>query len=83
MKRLCLLLAAISLVQLAARAETPEDRQKKALETLRQRVAEENARPIIFYQPGGTCLRPYVKGITLMVNSVFNSWRLEDVWLNK
>jgi hypothetical protein len=45
MKRLCLVLAAISLVQLAARAETPEERQKKALETLRQRVAQENARP--------------------------------------
>jgi hypothetical protein len=45
MKRLCLLLAAISLVQLAARAETPEERQKKALDTLRQRVAEESARP--------------------------------------
>ncbi|MDB6033828.1 MAG: hypothetical protein JWM16_4166 [Verrucomicrobiales bacterium] len=45
MKRLSLLLAVISLVQTAARAETTEERQKKALETLRQRVAEENAHP--------------------------------------
>jgi hypothetical protein len=24
-----------------------------------------------------------VKGITLMANSIFNSWRMEDVWLDK
>ena len=35
------------------------------------------------YQPGGTCLRPRIKGISLMVNSIFNSWRMEDVWLDK
>jgi hypothetical protein len=46
MKRLSLLLAMLALVQLAARAETSaEERQKKALETLRQRVAEESTHP--------------------------------------
>ncbi len=25
----------------------------------------------------------YVKGLTLMVNSIFNGWRMEDVWLDK
>jgi peptide/nickel transport system substrate-binding protein len=24
-----------------------------------------------------------VKGYTLMVNSVYNGWRMEDVWLDK
>jgi len=24
-----------------------------------------------------------VKGFTLIVNSLFNGWRMEDVWLNK
>jgi len=24
-----------------------------------------------------------VKGLTLMVNSIFNGWRMEDVWLDK
>jgi hypothetical protein len=23
-----------------------------------------------------------VKGLTMMVNSVFNGWRMEDVWLD-
>jgi hypothetical protein len=24
-----------------------------------------------------------VKGLTLLVNSLFNGWRMEDVWLDK
>jgi hypothetical protein len=24
-----------------------------------------------------------VKGLTLMDNSIFNNWRMEDVWLDK
>jgi hypothetical protein len=24
-----------------------------------------------------------VKGLTLMENSIFNSWRMEDVWLDR
>jgi peptide/nickel transport system substrate-binding protein len=58
-------------------------RRKQLLWAIERQLAEDNARPIIFYPPGGTCLRPHVKGITLMVNSIFNSWRLEDVWLDK
>ena len=26
---------------------------------------------------------PTLKGLTLMVNSIFNGWRMEDVWLDK
>ena len=27
--------------------------------------------------------QPYVKGLTIMVNSITNGWRMEDVWLDK
>jgi peptide/nickel transport system substrate-binding protein len=27
--------------------------------------------------------RPRVNGLNLVVNSVFNSWRFEDVWLDR
>jgi peptide/nickel transport system substrate-binding protein len=40
-------------------------------------------RPIIFYAPGGNCRQPYVKGLTIMSNSIYNGWRMEDVWLDK
>jgi hypothetical protein len=26
---------------------------------------------------------PQVKGLTVMVNSMYNGWRMEDVWLDK
>jgi peptide/nickel transport system substrate-binding protein len=29
-----------------------------------------------------SCWQPTVKGLTLMVNSVFNSYRFEDIWLD-
>jgi len=40
------------------------------------------ARPIIFYDRRATCWQPRVKGLTLMVNSLFNGWRMEDLWLD-
>ena len=30
-----------------------------------------------------TCWQPQVKGLTTMVNSMYNGWRMEDVWLDK
>jgi peptide/nickel transport system substrate-binding protein len=59
------------------------ERRKRLLWTIERRLAEDNVRPIIFYRWGGTCLRPYVKELTVMVNSIFNGWRMEDVWLDK
>jgi len=32
-------------------------------------LAEDGARPVIFYPRGGTCRQPWVKGLTIMVNS--------------
>jgi len=30
-----------------------------------------------------TCMQPQLKGLTIMVNSQFNGWRMEDVWLDR
>ena len=35
------------------------------------------------YQMTDAALQPYVNGLVTMVNSVYNGYRLEDVWLNK
>ena len=50
---------------------------------IERKLAEDVARPIIFYDRRATCWNPHVKGLTLMVNSLFNGWRMEDVWLEK
>jgi peptide/nickel transport system substrate-binding protein len=59
------------------------DRRKQILWAIERKLAEDNARPIIFYNRNGTCEQPYVKGLTIMVNSIFAGWRMEDVWLDK
>ena len=38
---------------------------------------------MIYYMRGGTRWRPEVKNFTIMVNSIFNGWRMEDVWLDR
>ena len=50
---------------------------------IERRLARDASRPIIFYTRVATCWRPRVKGLNLVVNSVFNSWRFEDVWLDR
>jgi hypothetical protein len=47
-------------------------------QTLRQGV-----RPVIMYFTAGNCRQPYVKGLTLMSISIYNGWRMEDVWLDR
>ena len=58
-------------------------KRKQILWTIERKLASDDVRPIIFYYRSGTCERPYVKGLTITVNGVFNSWRMEDVWLDK
>ena len=48
-----------------------------------KRLQEDGARPIIYHTRLGTCLQPQVKGLTIMVNSQYNGWRMEDVWLDR
>ena len=50
---------------------------------IERKLAEDGARPILFYDRRASCWQPSVNGLTIMVNSIFNGWRMEDVWLDK
>ena len=63
--------------------EADEARRKQLVWKIERELAEDVARPIIFYERAATCWQPYVKGQTMMVNSIFNGNRREDVWLDK
>ena len=63
--------------------ETDHAKRKQLVWEIERKLAEDDARPIIFYDRGATCWQPEVKGLTIMVNSIFNGWRMEDVWLDK
>jgi peptide/nickel transport system substrate-binding protein len=69
---------------LIGRQSTEADQEKptQLVWQIERKLAEDNARPIIFYSRDGTCWHPRVKGLTLMVNSIFNGWCMEDVWLD-
>jgi peptide/nickel transport system substrate-binding protein len=60
----------------------PEKRRQLVWQIERQ-LAEDGARPSLFFPRNGTCWYPYVKGFTIMVNNNYNGWRMEDVWLDK
>ncbi|HEX9362063.1 MAG TPA: ABC transporter substrate-binding protein [Bradyrhizobium sp.] len=63
--------------------ETDVAKRKKLVWEIDKKLQEDVARPIIFHGRMGTCWQPYVKGITIMVNSSYNGYRYEDVWLDK
>jgi len=64
-------------------AEANPEKRKQLVWEVERKLAEDGARPIIFYDRRATCWNPQVKGLTLMVNSLFNGWRMEDVWLDR
>ena len=64
-------------------AELDEQRRKELVWEIERRLAADDARPIILHSRQATCRQPYVKGFDPIVNSVYNGWRFEDLWLDK
>jgi len=63
--------------------EADPGRRKQLVWAVERKLAEDGARPIIFYSRQGTCRQPYVKGLTIMIDSLHNGNRMEDVWMDK
>jgi peptide/nickel transport system substrate-binding protein len=60
-----------------------QEARKKLVWEIDRKLQEDAARPMIFHNVSATCWKPEVKGFTTMVNSVYNGWRMEDVWLDR
>ena len=63
--------------------EANPQKRKDIVWQIERKLAEAAVRPVLFYPVGATCRQPWVKGLTIMTNSIYNEWRMEDVWLNK
>jgi peptide/nickel transport system substrate-binding protein len=63
--------------------ESDPGKRKDIVWQLERMLADAAIRPVLFYPAGASCRQPYVKGLTIMVNSIYNGWRMEDVWLDK
>jgi peptide/nickel transport system substrate-binding protein len=65
------------------RLSRPRRHGEKLVWEIDRKLQEDGARPIISHNLGATCWQPQVKGLTMMVNSIYNGWRMEDVWLDR
>ncbi len=63
--------------------EADQEKRKRLVWEIDRRLQEDQARPIVYHLRFATCWQPRVKGLRMMVNSVFNGWRFEDVWLDE
>lgn len=63
--------------------EVDVEKRKRMVWEIDRRLQEDLARPIIMHNRGGTCRTAQVQNLTLMVNSIYNGWRFEDIWLQK
>ena len=63
--------------------EKNDGQRRKLSWEIERKLAEDATRPMIFYASSASCWQPAVKGLTLMVNTVFSSYRFEDIWLDR
>jgi peptide/nickel transport system substrate-binding protein len=64
-------------------AETDIAKRRQLVWEIERRLATDDARPILFYPRAASCWQPQVKGLTTMVNSIYNGNRFEDLWLEQ
>lgn len=63
--------------------EIDHEKRLKMVWDIDRKLQEDIARPIITQGRAAGCWQPYVKGVTLHSNSIYNGTRFEDVWLDK
>ena len=64
-------------------AEVNPEKRRQLVWDIDRRIQNDVARPIILHMRGGTCWAPELHGFTPMVNSSYNGYRYEDLWLDR
>jgi peptide/nickel transport system substrate-binding protein len=59
------------------------EKRKQIVWQIERVLAEDLARPIIYHDRAATCWQPHFKGFVMHINSIYNNWRFEHVWLDK
>jgi peptide/nickel transport system substrate-binding protein len=63
--------------------ETNPEKRKQIVWDIEKKLAGEAVRPVLFFPVGYSCWQPWVKNLNIMANSIYNGWRMEDVWLDR
>ena len=67
----------------AQSSERDPEKRKLMVWEIERVLAEEIARPIIAHGKAAQCWQPVVKDYVRQENSIYNHWRLEQVWLER
>ena len=63
--------------------EPDKEKRKHLVWEIERRLTEDGAKPLVYFNKGATCWQPPVKNLTVMENSIYNGWRMEDIWLDR
>jgi peptide/nickel transport system substrate-binding protein len=63
-------------------AESDVAKRKQLVWAIEKKLADDDARPILFYTRAANCHYPKVKGLVTQLNSIYNGQRFEDLWLD-
>ena len=64
-------------------AESDNAKRKKLVWEIEKKLIDDDVRPILFYNKAANCRRPQLKGLTTQVNSIYNGWRFDELWLEQ
>ncbi|MGE0225276.1 MAG: ABC transporter substrate-binding protein [Acetobacteraceae bacterium] len=67
----------------AQSVEQDAEKRRKMVWEIERQLLEDVARPVTYHGQQAGCWHPYVKNYGVMVNSIYNGWRFEDVWLDR
>ena len=67
----------------AQSAELDPEKRRTMVWDIERLLAEEIARPIYSHGRAAQCWQPHLRGYVRQENSIYNHWRLEQVWLDK
>jgi peptide/nickel transport system substrate-binding protein len=63
--------------------EADQEKRKRLVWEIDRRLQQDVVRPMLYFRRNASCWRPEVKGISLMANSIYNGWRMDEVWLDR
>jgi peptide/nickel transport system substrate-binding protein len=63
--------------------EPDQEKRKHLVWEIEKRLTEDVAKPLVYFNKGATCWQHDEKNETVIVNSIYNGWRMEDLWLDR
>jgi len=68
---------------IAQSRERDVEKRRSIVREIERKLVEDTVRPIFSHTVAAACQQASVHGLTIMVNSIYNGWRFEDVWLDR